>query len=138
MCNLTDVYPEKSFTGYKVAIKRDGKYYSPAMGVEYKEGEDVIIPEKQKGLSFYVNDILNPEQPYYNDKMTGRTAVFLDEKTATSYRDRMESELSDYKDEVELCVIKITLSKELMSGYAIFAGEVVAGKHIDKIEEVCV
>ena len=33
------------FTGYKVVIKRNGKYYSPATGIEYKPGPVPIFDE---------------------------------------------------------------------------------------------
>ena len=77
MCTLTHNSDKFSILGYKVAIKRDNKYFSAAMGFEYEY--DKLIPEvkTQHRLCQHFNEgILDPLSNSYNPAMVGRTAVF--------------------------------------------------------------
>lgn len=50
MCNIIRLIPEeerKKVTGYKVAVKLDGKYYSPSTGIEYKVGKVPIVNNRE-------------------------------------------------------------------------------------------
>ena len=45
MCNLEKKSKKRQVTGYKIAVKRNGKYYSPATGVEYRPGPVSQVPK---------------------------------------------------------------------------------------------
>lgn len=128
MCNLTDTrIHRKSYTGYKRVLIVDGRYFSPAMGIEYKEGMNlpILFPSDVVDKKIYMYSEFIPACDILNfaseKRMQGRTAVYTKLKTAHSDMGIGES------------IIKMTISKHLLKG-SYSAYDVVAGKHIDKIE----
>jgi len=85
MCKIVKTYDEPVVrTGYKVAIKIDGKYFSPATGVEYIVGPVPKCPdyspqyeEKITGICRYfaVKAIL--EGIFFDPTYNGNTGVFV-------------------------------------------------------------
>ena len=136
MCNLTDKIKDKTFTVYKVAREVDGRYYSPATGIEYTVGP-VPVPKKQGSLSvqsgqrglFFFKNVLDPAEAYFNPNMIGRTAGFIHPWDAQ----KEITHLKSYVFNVKFVILKMILSEDLMRGH--YGGDpVVAGKHIDEIE----
>jgi hypothetical protein len=131
MCELTDeVIQEESFTGYKRVLIIGGRYYSPAMGIEYKEEMDLpeLTPKDVSKNHTHARsnfcppfDILSGDA--FRTNMQGRTAVFL--------------KLSDaiYSADTDEDIVKMTISKDLLAG-EYTRKPVKAGKHIDKIERI--
>ena len=61
MCNFKEELKVTQKTGFKVSIKMNGKYYSPATGIEYKPGM-VTIPKVQNRLTCNLSsDILKKD-----------------------------------------------------------------------------
>lgn len=115
MCSFDKEIKKKTqFTGYKVAVKRNGKYYSPITGIEYKPGlvkNPGILKDVDVGFEFV--NVTNPYNPFYNEDYIGMTAVFSS-KEAAKYLydilcepDRQIGELS----EGELVFLKMTVQK---------------------------
>lgn len=141
MCTLTKEIEQKQFTGYKVAYKNKitGKYYSPAMGIEYKPNMKIPNIKKQNRIgSFFCEDILT--SPFlFKEKMVGRTAVFKSLVVAKKlYRDIHNGiSFNDAQRELyEVCILEMTIKKDLMKGYYEDNGNVVAGKIIVKLKEI--
>ena len=139
MCKLIEEYKKnKTFTGYKIVyINKDGKILSPVMGIEYKEGEK--IPKLDKSIFETKEHTIYPESvwvspakiisDYFEEKMIGKTGVFVSKYAANSYLFNEILKLGEEK------VVKITISGNLMKGYT--AGyTIVAGEKIEKIEEL--
>ncbi len=134
MCNLKTRYrKQKQFVGYKVAVHVDGKFYSPATGIEYKIGK-VEIPNEinmKYATGAFEDNLLCPRRPYFNTNMIGRTAAFEYIGDARGlFNDILPMDMTD-----DLKIIQITLSRSLMKGN--YDGEnVVAGKYIESIKIV--
>ena len=142
MCKLTEKYTKsKSFTGYKVVYKKDGKYYSPATGIEYKEDMDIPRIRKRRPLAASLGlfvDVFNKQRGVYEPLMKGKTALLCNHKEAIGVRDWNS-------DDFELSVVKMIISGDLHEGsYKTYVSDgfstvvipIIAGTHIDKIEEV--
>jgi hypothetical protein len=129
MCDLIDKrIHSKSFTGYKRVLKIRGRYFSPAMGIEYKEGMNLPelspgdVPQKSiyKGSAFTEPDLIL-RSICYSELMQGRTAVYRHLEGAWDRSCTGET------------IIRMTISGCLLKGdYG--DKKVVAGRHIDKIE----
>jgi hypothetical protein len=129
MCDLTnEIIPEKSFTGYKRVLIVEGRYFSPTMGIEYKEDMDLpclTAKDVPNGNIFvgtpfeHASWILGGNA--FRSEMQGRTAVYVDFVAAC---------LDVYPGEF---LVKMTISKDLLQG-TYFNEPIIAGKHIDKIE----
>lgn len=134
MCTLNKVLNDESAIVYKYAAKHNetGRYYSPCTGIEYKNGP-VEIPTVQKSIDqSYHPDIIIPGSIWYREEMVGRTAGFEDLSVAQE-KARFNSIIDGYT----AVVLKIRLSKELMSGIYNWPDEyIVAGKEIEILEEV--
>lgn len=134
MCNITGNYSKKSFTGYKVVCEMDGKYYSPATGIEYKKGPVEIPVVQQRLCNWFSDTLLLPDGYGYKPDMKGYTAVFVNQYNAMC----TWKELAFWYDSpYKLKVVKMTISHKLQYG-TYGHDNVILGKRIDKIEEVCV
>jgi hypothetical protein len=78
MCEIKEKTRLKTFTGYKVVIKKDGKYYSPSTGLEYKVG--MKLPHLQERNEIFDTwawgNPLSKDGVWYKPEMQGKTAVF--------------------------------------------------------------
>lgn len=132
MCKLTDKISMNIVSGYKVAYKIYGKYYSPATGIEYKTGL-VTIPEKQErfGIDYFVGGILNPEYYVYEYNMVGRTCVFIDYKSALE----LLGILRNYSrnTNISVCILHMSISNDIMVGN--YSGIVMGGRKINSFRE---
>lgn len=136
MCTLTKKSRKKSFTGYKVVYKKGGKYYSPATGIEYKPGPVPRIKRQPKWVSDlgHFRDIFYKLDPCHEPLMKGKTSVvelLEDIRGMRAYWDM---------DEKTYPIVRMTVSDGLFSGFYdwgfVARTDVIAGSHIDKIEEV--
>lgn len=140
MCTLTGQYEKEIIVGYKYALKKGRKYYSPATSVEYKIG-DVPIPKMTKKMyepldSSFIAFLLINSGVYDNafkSNYSGFTSVFLNKEDAISLLKDSEGIKSGYK----AVILKMTLKGDLKNGnYGI--KDIVAGKEIVSFEEVVV
>lgn len=127
MCDLIYKCDEEEVTGYKVAVKIDDKYFSPATGLEYKVGPIPLQFKYQKHVADFVN-VLDENNECYNTNMTGRTCVFRDLESAKHKQNKWYSFY-------ELIILKMTISNDLLSGYY-STSEVYGGKNIVSMEEL--
>ena len=132
MCKLTNKIDIVTAYGYKIVIKEHGKFYSPIMGIEYKEGP-VEIPLVQKNsVETVSSDILidRSERGCFEENMVGRTCIFLDKEVAL---DQLKS-WKDYCDK-KLVLVRIAVSGDLMVGNYGSYQHVIGGKNIVFIHE---
>ncbi|MFH1276489.1 MAG: hypothetical protein ABIH82_05240 [Candidatus Woesearchaeota archaeon] len=84
MCIILSKTERKSYTGFKIVHKVDGKYYSPATGIEYKPGPvtptKTIIESKVSG-GWNLTSLTEGDR-FYNKNMYGKTSVFVDKRNA--------------------------------------------------------
>ena len=131
MCKiLEDFTKSKNFTGYKIARKEIGKYYSPTTGIEYREGR--TMPKLRKKLSNanqgrWPWDLLMPGSRFYSSKMQGRTGVFVNKPT-----------IHLITGPTQLVLLEMTVTGELKRGEYIAHTRVplIAGRKIVKFKEV--
>jgi ribosomal protein L10 len=140
MCELrTDFTKDIQYTGYKVVVKQNEKYFSPATGVEYIESVNVPRPKYQKRLAMvFSNNILSKTGGRFKENFFGKTAVFVYSTDAWDLKDGIDKNQKSYSEPIlpiETAVVKMTLSKNLMEGYYGDA-EIIAGEFIEKIEEL--
>jgi len=136
MCNLLEYIAESrgERNGFKVAMKRGGKYYSPAMGTQYHSGEFVTIPKKQKKLTSKFNSsVLTSGTFGYRDNMIGRSAIFTDLLDA-KYNAQLihDQKIRGYKT----VVLEATVSVDVMSGHYSVDEPVYAGKRLTLGKEI--
>lgn len=132
MCKLVEDFKDLNilaYTGYKVAIRIDGKYYSPVTGIEYKIGP-VEIPEKIEMLCYDFVDVLRKDYPAYQENMVGRTCVLTDYDSALKF-----SKEIIVHNEGSVVILKMCVSKDLMVGYYCNC-LVVGGKEILFMREI--
>ena len=128
MCWLENkILEEEKFIGYKVAIKRNNEYYSPAMGNKYKVGQVETVMKQQRLSQYFIEDILMES---FSPGMVGRTSVFKYLNDAIEF----ENLMSVY-DSQEYVIIRLTLNNDLVEG-KYNASSIVAGRNILKIEEM--
>jgi hypothetical protein len=136
MCNIVGKINKRSrATVYKVACKKDGKYYSPATGIEYKLG-NVTIPESQIRLTYnFIDNILKGWA--FEPVMVGRTAGYIDKNDAFIHKNEL---LGWYRDTTfDIVVIKLVLSTGLYAGEYMVdktLSPVILGKKIQYIKEI--
>lgn len=130
MCySIDEPVKEKTFTGYKL-VTRDahGNLYSAFTGVRYEAGKTMKHPKKPgKYMSWLRTCPISTTSTNYNEKVIGRTAVFVNEAIARSYACCM----IDCFD--NLCLAKMTISDDLKDG--LFSGNyIVSGKKIESVK----
>jgi hypothetical protein len=135
MCTITTVINDKErVTGYKYALKKksNGKYYSPAIGCEYKVGR-VPRCRKQKALDDgFISIILRRDGPIFNKLFYGKTSVFISYCDAYNFIwNHRRVILSGYI----FVILKMTLSKNLFNGFYDYK-RLYIGEYIESIEEV--
>ena len=104
MCQIKEKIKDKRVvTGYKVAVKIDGKYYSPATGVEYLE--NAPVPElpfcegaaykRACSIDHFRKDIFYIGSPVHILLMSNKrlTAIFINIKSALRLRLGIESSI---------------------------------------------
>ncbi|KKN88689.1 hypothetical protein LCGC14_0245800 [marine sediment metagenome] len=129
MCEILEDFTEsKNFTGYKVARKEKGKYYSLTTGIEYREGR--TMPKlRQKLVRADVErwpwNLLESGSTFYSPGMQGRTGVFVHKPTV---------HLIQSPDTAVL--LKMTITGGLKRGRYIGSVLLIAGRKIVKFKEV--
>jgi len=128
MCNNLKPYIGKKVSGYKVVAEKNGRYYSPAMGIRYHNGKLVKIPKKQNRITTNFNkDILTNKNSGYRPLMVGRTAIFIRQDNAESARDCMKRFI---REGYTAKVVPATVLDDLLIGDYGYNIPVVAGKRI--------
>ena len=132
MCTLISKISPSKFIGYKVAIKINDKYYSPAMGFMYEVGKVPIIIEQKRLSHFFKENILEGSCSYkYN--MVGRTSILINKKDAIRLLEDIESKINLSKP-YSVVILKMEISDSLMCGN--YEGcDVVAGRKIESFKE---
>lgn len=84
MCQLENELSRKQATGYKIAVTKDGKYYSICTGIEYKVGK---VP-KLKQQEILVSDWgdLQRGSAFHKSNYNGNTAVFKKKVDCIEYK----------------------------------------------------
>ena len=106
-------------TGYKIVAEKDGRYYSPATGIEYKEGP-VEIPKEQNKIVRIFNDLIQPGEYSYESNMIGKTAMFKELSPAEERKCRW---VYDITPGYVLSVVEMSLTGDLFTGE--YSGELV-------------
>ena len=146
MCEILDAYTEKSeYSGYKIAIKIDGNYYSPWSGMKYEIGKipELHLYDKQKkfvktAIKNQFNDIL-PDGFFYNRDMQCRTGVIKSLNDALDYRKNLEFALnaeyvSTESKNYQIIILNMTISNDLH--YSTFGNiNTITGNKILSIDE---
>lgn len=67
----------ETFVGYKVVLEKNGRNYSPAMGICYEDHDIMPTSIRQQRLTrLFANDILS-HAGSFSPEMVGKTAVFV-------------------------------------------------------------
>jgi hypothetical protein len=133
MCVIEERVRFKTVKGYKVAVKHNGKYYSPATGIQYKVGPVKIPTRKGKRATSYFNEILKPTSDSHISRYAGFTAIFTDLFDASRLRVNMQEHFEDDELSNSIIVLEMILSDGLHHG-RYRHGRVYLGKHIDALE----
>ena len=142
MCRLIEKTKRKSFTGYKVAYKKRGKYYSPSTGLLYVPGKVPEIKKVEKiaeKLNLFKNVFEGEGGHFYNRLMEGRTSVFESSEDAELLLNAITSTYNKF------CILEMKLSGDVYSGkFLVPMGSmfqtkdtnIFSGTHIDSIKEI--
>ena len=136
MCRLVEHIDDKQFIGYKAVAKKNGKYYSLAIGFQYRQPSMTLGKRtKQKRIhsTFGVDILVQGAGGGWEENMVGRTAAFytLDQLTWHLFRENGYGKL---QNGYEMVYVRVKLTNDLMSGT--YGAPVVAGKTIQILEEV--
>jgi len=132
---------EPSITGYKIAVKLNGSYYSPATMMKYQIGE-VEKPQPEDIRSYenlFVNVTNNVNTGAYDPNMVNRTSVFKELVDAQREFARLQVLL---KDDVKDNLVILTMKISKTSGDFIYEGIidqvsiVYAGNYISSFAEI--
>jgi len=132
MCTITGTCNLKEFTGYKVALKINGKYYSPVTGMEYTLGK--IKPPKTIYKNYTVEgfaDVLENTDPAHERRMIGNIAVFVYEKDAEHFRKHL---MFWHLTTKPVIILKMTLQNVIFKGEYLYR-KVRIGSTIKSIKE---
>ena len=136
MCKLTKKLTSESYKGYKIAIKKGDKYFSPATGVEYRVGR---VRKATTSLAIALfsflcqeREILRKSGRFYDKNMIGRTGVFRKKTDAEELirNWRLGSPCS------VLVILRMKVGGELYGGSFAMTCPIVAGGYIDSMKEV--
>ena len=128
MCILTRKIADKKeklqIEGYKVALKKDGKYFSSLTGIEYEINKKIpkITYKKISKSDIFSYDfgwsnrclILNPGGYFFDKEMKGKTAIFKNIKDAR-YTKVLTMEINC--KEYEVVILKLLIGGNLYEGY---------------------
>lgn len=133
MCKVLEKYTKKKkFTGYKMVVKVDGKYYSPVTGIEYIPGKDIIPVKSESKVnrnfinsdswkSFY--EILKNKN-LYEEKMHGKTGIFVERNI-----------VDEFSQNETYIPVKMTISGDLHYAQTDWWNTIV-GNHVVSIKEL--
>jgi hypothetical protein len=147
MCNFFRIESEKvaakSVIGYKVAVKSNGKYYSPITGIEYAADRKVKIPKvygkKTVRDDLGICDVLRKGNNAHDKYYKGLTAVFTNKSCGeiklADWKTRLMTRLYAGGTPVHLVLLEMELSGELYNGdYSNM--EVYLGSFIKSFKEI--
>jgi len=138
MCTLTNVSSKKSFTGYKMAVERRGRFYSVFSGVEYAVG---LVPRTRVAKK---NSIIGSSFKaikrwrFYEPGMVGKTGVMRDVSMARLELRDLQIHLSNERKDWSLVLLKMKISGGLWEGK--YTGnrehDIVVGDHVDSLRKI--
>ncbi len=133
MCKLTKTKNDGMACGYKVVAKKDGKYYSLAMGFCYNDHKSIPTVTEQKRISTqFTDDILQVNSYAFEANMVGRTAIFGYLRDAI---DIYKEACMYSKETYSVVIVRARIYDDLMSGeYGL--SKVVGGKRIEFDDEI--
>jgi hypothetical protein len=135
MCTRSDKISKKR-TGYKVILKKDGKYYSSFTGQRIKVGDVPDPPKHAYRLSGYwssdLDDQIFNKCGFYDSSFAGFTAAYIFKDAAIELLRNMKY-ISIDPDYIPV-IVKITLAVAFVGEYRDNA--VIAGTKITKLNEV--
>ena len=144
MCTLRRRLTVDEVIGYKVVVLYNGKYVSPATGIEYKKDWTEVPVVKRRRRAFVVNrggfnpGIIYRGHSLFQGFMIGRTAVFLRQSDAEKLCRAVRMHKTG-AEKLTWCVVSMRLSSDLMEGTYLtkgFDANVVAGRRCKVLEEV--
>ena len=130
MCTIIGKSKVKTATGYKVAIKTNGKYYSPYTLIEYKIGK-VEKPDLKGRFKKEIPGNI------FVEKMNGNTAIIKRKKDVLSYF-KKSGDVKYFQrkyGDINFALLKIKLTKILYEG-DFTSYPTLIGSKILSIEEV--
>jgi len=117
MCKITEAYtPDEPVQGFKVAVKIEDRYLSPATGIEYKPGPVEMatfetVKSKPRVYGGFRDDLLDPKSLYYKREYKGLTAVFANRRDARRLREALATSMVPSEQLFgEFVVVSMTLS----------------------------
>ena len=121
MCELFEPYIKAKYVGYKVLIKRDGRYLSTATEHPYTTGN---VPVTPKAI------ILSRNYDYINN-ISGKTSVFRYKKDARAWRRHLKI-FEEFRG-IELVIVRVTISKRLRLGTLCKVLHTISGDYVNNI-----
>jgi len=88
MCKILKKTRRKSYTGFKIVCKINGKYYSSVTGIEYKPGSVTPVDtiDESKTFGYWSRHVLDPDMDSgYCKEMHGKTCVFKEKSDALDF-----------------------------------------------------
>ena len=137
MCRIIKISRAKKAVGYKVVLldKDSGKLYSPATFVEYKPGK---VPSFTPGDKYYKNTYGERIRTFfvpptemakggfaYNERMAGKTAVFLRKRDAKQLALSISFQFYIHRvsDKFEIKIARMELADDDGIAVASYSGE---------------
>jgi len=81
MCNITKKISKHQAIGYKVVIYKNGRFYSPHTGMEYKVGKIKQLNKARKNKLF-PSDITDVDCRGHEPRMVGLTGIIMSMRKA--------------------------------------------------------
>jgi hypothetical protein len=133
MCDLLERYNKPTFTGYKAALKINGKFRSPATYIEYKVGPVPKYQNLQRFTSSYFINI-HPHS-FFNPTFNGYTGVFTSRYDAVSLLLSIYEKDRDNYQYDNFVLLKMKLGGILYNGWYV-SGPIIAGTEILDIRQL--
>ena len=127
----------KGLTGYKIAVKKDNRYYSPVTGIEYKIGE-IEQPKLSDDLSHFAKvfqfvNVLSKNEITYNPLMCKLKLTGL--IISINGAEREMYKLQQYSNTYNLILLKICIRRNLHTGQY-HNHSLYLGSYIVSLEEI--
>lgn len=143
MCTIQDKYTQTDeFTGYKIALKHKetGEYISCYTGVVYEVGKvrPAIGPVSWMG-GVRVGSLA--EAVAFNEKMQGKTGVFIEHHRATiMFQAARQTLYRSRNDKYQVVLLEMTIKGDLHTAYFLDShlsrAQTIIGSHITAFKEI--
>ena len=132
MCEIYGKLKRKTATGYKIAVEKSGKFYSPFTGIRYDTGRVPVAETARKFAIFLAPKRRLDGWAHYNPKMAGKTGIITRLGDAKPV-------LQGFKDNYghilgsRFVLLKMKISGDLHAGNYDFL-DIIVGNTIESIE----